>query len=466
MKGRKGLGFSLVEALIGIAILAVVLGAFTFFLRSSRKEVEFSAEHFTAMLLAQKVKEDIAQELAINPWGLSTLGIDQESGQASHIVDGGSVFFSFLEDRYPPWRFIDPLDDGKIDQDMMPLYDQTKDFRIKVVSEMIPQAGDGGEGSPPGNLVRVGIEVTWKAQTGAGTYLLDAFFPLPDPSKSVASPFVVDRGKVERELCRAFYGKKGVSFQRVLSTCGGDEKTILAWGKIHYVCRSFFSSKFMQVVLKQIKKLEARRRIFAANGSDGLYACTLQLAQRYYEITKFSFNVISFLKEDLDTVRANFDEAHLGSFLWKRRRVLAVDGRDFMLVAKDFGSSLVWSRTRYQELLSPALAKIRGRRRQYRVLQRVYDLYKLATCVSGLPGARSDAMAFLEKVKAFSDGRNPFLNRFVLQEIALMQNFPEMMRRYPLLATVNDLFSVRVPNAADFFRRAFPPVKKNKKPVK
>jgi len=126
----SGKGFTLIELLIGVLLFAGIGVTMIFFLRSARKDVEFGAEHFTALLLSEKVSEDCTQEITVNPNAFVALGFDPGPGQLMPVVDGESIFFTMLKDRLPPWGKIKATDDGKIDSIYQPLYPIFPGFHV------------------------------------------------------------------------------------------------------------------------------------------------------------------------------------------------------------------------------------------------------------------------------------------------------------------------------------------------
>ena len=87
MKQRRAM--TLVEITIGFAILTAISAFFISFMTASSKEISFSADHFNAVVLSQKISEDLLEEMALSPYGLETLGIDETIKSKHDVVEIG-----------------------------------------------------------------------------------------------------------------------------------------------------------------------------------------------------------------------------------------------------------------------------------------------------------------------------------------------------------------------------------------
>ncbi|NLI78242.1 MAG: hypothetical protein GX442_17635 [Candidatus Riflebacteria bacterium] len=155
-------------------MLAFALLVFSFVVlitafQGAGRETPFTSEHFTAMFLAQKVMEDIAQRTAENPHFFTELVRDAE-GEAVPVVDGHSKYFRLLENTRNFNQLLPEEDDPITGGD---LYEQLKPFQVKVSTRLQEDPVTGGVRR---NLVLVEIHLTWTSKEGlARDYRLAQF---------------------------------------------------------------------------------------------------------------------------------------------------------------------------------------------------------------------------------------------------------------------------------------------------
>jgi len=214
MKQRKAM--TLVEITIGFAILTAISAFFISFMTASSKEISFSSDHFNAVVLSQKISEDLLEEMALNPYGLETLGIDETIKSKHDVVDGSSVFFSFIEDRSEPWGLIEPAKDGMINSSMQPLYNSVKKFKFGVSGSRLAKSGDHEDR----NLVACNVDFFWQTQTGKGAYnsSFDLFSPVS--AKKVTLGVSLNEAEIDARIPAEVYMRptqKLVNLQRPLA---------------------------------------------------------------------------------------------------------------------------------------------------------------------------------------------------------------------------------------------------------
>lgn len=163
-------GMTLLEVLIAISILvASALGLIIALRHGGMATDAFSAEHFTAMFLAQKVMEDISDRIAVNPHYFSAL-VHQAMGDPLPVVDGKSPYFRVLENTENFSTLVEGEDDPIVKASGQ-LYDQLKNFTCKV-DTTFPQDPQN-PGQTYSNLIEVAITIGWKDSEGRNqTYRL------------------------------------------------------------------------------------------------------------------------------------------------------------------------------------------------------------------------------------------------------------------------------------------------------
>ncbi len=160
---RPSRAFSLLEILIAVSILVGAALALVVTLRGGGTTTEaFSAEHFTAMFLAQKVMEDINDRVAVNPHYFTTL-VHAASGEALPVVDGKSPFFRLLENTENFGQLVAGEDDPIVKKSGQ-LYEQLKNFTCKVDSAFKADPLNPGQSYP--NLLNITVTIGWKEKDG------------------------------------------------------------------------------------------------------------------------------------------------------------------------------------------------------------------------------------------------------------------------------------------------------------
>ncbi len=429
-------GFTFVEVMIGLLIFSFIGTSFILVIRGMKKEIQFGGDHFTALLLSQKVMEDLAQEVIINPYGLETLGIDGKTGVPVKIVDGNSPFFTSLFDIKSPWFSIDPQTDGKIDSSISPLYSQTRDFQVAVSSARGAPLTDPSEKK---NLEIGTVEFSWKPSAGHGKYDLSCYFPSVLTEKKVDFNISISDADLEKEICKTFFVDPNSNLATIISTKGGDAQTLKELGKISFVCSQFFKSEFFKNTLTKIQGLETKRKKFSpALGKDYAKTCT-ELAQNFYELAKSSYQMMAFLEPCFEKVSVNFDQQHLGNDLWLNKDRLKPAMVQFKKVCDNFNSSLFWARVNYENLLDKQVSISEGYRRQFLTTMRLLDLYRVFAVNPGWSSGKADLLKFIERIQKISQGRNPFLHRFCLQESDWSRNIDGLATKYPNLKKIQEV---------------------------
>ncbi|MBI3038468.1 type II secretion system protein [bacterium] len=447
MRVVKKNGFTFIEVIVGVLIFSFIGASYLAWIKMSTRQIEFGADHFSAILLSQKLMEDLNQEIIINPYGFS--GIEGKNIPSEKVVDGGSPYFSYLADTSPPWFYIDPSADGKIDSNQEPLYSQLKDFSFSLSAL---RQGSLTDPSELKNLYIVTGKLNWKAKTGGGKYEFSCDFPSVISAKKTQFSSNPDDAEIEKLICSEFYLEAGKSLSSLISAKGGDFDTIKGLGKIHYVCKNYFASAFFSDTLKLINDLEDKRKNLKGKASNELAKCCRELAKQFYELAKSSFQILAALEPTFSMVQKNFDQQHLGKYLWENKFRFSQVFQNFKQVCDNLNSSLFWSRTNYESLLEKSLILSQGSRRVNQIVLRLLDIYKILSVSPSYKEGKKDYKDFLARMKSFCNGRNPFLNRLIFQEIAWADNPSELQKRYPNLKIVSDIVEAKIPGFLNFIR--------------
>ncbi len=430
-------GFSLMEVMIGLFILAFIVAGFLMGLRSAKKEVEFSDKHVAVLLCSQKVIEDLMEEIWLNPLGFQTLGIEQSTPAPTPIVDGQSVFFTNLEAGNAAGTRSPSSRKDVISPDVKPLYHQVEDLHLAVTAERLAPAVDDRLES---NLYHGDIAFFWNSPRGKGQGDLEALFFSPVTPKKFTPGTYVDPSATDS------------SYTAILNSAGGRSKLLRNLGDVYQACRSFLQSDFYTRSFREIKRLKQVSRD-GQYPSKALYECHLKLAGVWYELARRSLNFLISVAPAMNEFASEYTPGSLGAAFSSDSSQLNAILRDFRLIYETLVSSILQARANYQFLVSPPMAKFKGIRMQYHLIARTMDLYRVLMVTPthryGLPEYRY----FLEQLDRFATGRSPVLQRMVAHELANSQNLDQVLNRLPNLKQLDVLFTQKMRPVLGFIRQ-------------
>jgi len=445
MKQRRAM--TLVEITIGFAILTAISAFFISFMTASSKEISFSADHFNAVVLSQKISEDLLEEMALSPYGLETLGIDETIKSKHDVVDGSSVFFSFIEDRNEPWGLIEPAKDGMINNSMQPLYNSVKKFKFGVAGSRLAKAGDHEDR----NLVACNIDFSWTAQTGKGAYnnSFDLFSPVS--AKKVALGVTFNETEIDARIPAEVYMRPTQTVGELATTIGENVEAVLAVGRISLISRDFISSQFYRDAKEKIKGLLARLSSLPPDETEELFETRLQLAKTWYELAKVCFQIVSYLEPHFATLQlqGKFDGSAGSGFnpISFQQNLMSV-----RIIYEYFVGSIVQARYYYYLLLEPDMIALKGSKAQIQIIQKLIDIYRITSIMPTRPQGLSEYRSFLERVHGLSVNRNPFLNRMINHELKLVDNRKNWLEHYPNLSRIDELVAGKMPGILAFIK--------------
>ncbi|MFZ2960239.1 MAG: hypothetical protein WA705_25435 [Candidatus Ozemobacteraceae bacterium] len=445
---RCSAGFSLLELVGGMAILAIVSASFIMYLQNAIKESQFSGEHLTALILSQKVIEDVNEEMFINPYGFETLGIDGSSSGQMEVVDGKSIFFSYLEDKKAPWGKIDPQQDGMISTAMSPLYDTVKNFHFKALGERLQKTGVGEKR----NIISCNLEFNWKAKTGTGKFSNSCLFFSPITVKKSDLSLAVDEAGVDARIPEEFYGAKGKSLADIANSSGEPVELVTALGRVALITNDFLNSPMYSKTMDNIKILKTKLQNVSAGLYDEIFNYRLMVAQAWYELAKSSYQVIAYLEPTLTKFAQGNSFQKIGQ--------ASVDPIAFQtalfnykIIYGTFTGSLIQARYFFYTLIQQDIATYKGGKKQLQVLQKLFDLYRVAAIIPTRPEGMNEYKSFLLRLDKYSEGRNPFLNRMVKQEFVFLTDKSGWMERFPNLKQLDFVLNDKIPAILSFIKQ-------------
>ncbi|MBF0500915.1 MAG: prepilin-type N-terminal cleavage/methylation domain-containing protein [Candidatus Riflebacteria bacterium] len=435
-KQQHSPGFTFVELTVGLFLLGVLGTMVVMAIQSTGRETDFTDNHFTGLLLSQKVVEDLNEEIWINPHGFSTLGIEGNHGLDSPITDGEAVFFTNLQDEKSPWQQIEPSE-GKIDSNHLPLYDQVQNFRLGVNAKRLAPPGGG---TPDENIYRGGIVFSWKGKSKPGNCITENLFFAPASAKKVATTDLIS------PTALAMNG----SYTQFQGYSGGDPKLMQEMGKVAALSGSFVRGSFLANSLSEASSLQDKLNM----GSQNLklvYDYHQKLANLWFEVSRQSFNILYALDPSITYIMDHFSNTSLGGGLTGGNEYLYQSSfRDYRLVYESFVGALRQSRANYQSIVSGDLALQKGNRVQYLGILRLIDIYRVLTVLPSYPSGLAEYQAFLNQLGTFSEGRNPYLSRFVLQEKDFAGDAMQLAAQHPNLQEISRIFGTKFANVLGF----------------
>jgi prepilin-type N-terminal cleavage/methylation domain-containing protein len=228
-------GVSLLEVLVGMAILAVagiaVIGA----LRQSAKEVDTTSDYTLALGLSQRLVEETLQSVLDNPHLES--GSPYWGGARAQIKEGGHARFRAVEDTAPPYGRLEARTDLAVDPRDANLFRMYREFSLSL------QTGDERvtelEGAPP-HLLDVDITLDCPGVKDAQrTFMVPILLAKPQISPEHAPPVAQDLPGLDAAIRTAFFpASVATSLELAVSTAGADLSLVRDLGSIVVVLQT------------------------------------------------------------------------------------------------------------------------------------------------------------------------------------------------------------------------------------
>ncbi|MEW6708716.1 MAG: prepilin-type N-terminal cleavage/methylation domain-containing protein [Candidatus Riflebacteria bacterium] len=447
MKHSFKTGFTLVEICVGIAIIAGIATFYVTFISGASKESKFTADHFNAIVLSQKVVEDLIEETAVNPHGFDTLGIDAGTSNFHEVTRGSSVFFSFIEDRCEPWGKIEPGSDGMINEKMQPLYENVNKFKFAVSGERLAKTGDYEDR----NLIGGKVNFVWNTQTGKGNFSTDGLFFSPATVKKTDLSIAIDQASIDSRIPAAVFGRADKTLPELAAEIGENVETLQALGRISLISREFLTSNLIKGLKQKVYELESELSGVAASNHYRQYDLRKQIAENLYELAKSCFHATAYLQPHFDELMLNgkFKDITGTGF---NPITFQQDLFNYRIIYESFAGYLVQSRYYYYSLLQSNLATYKGTRSQQQTIQKLIDLYRIVAIIPSRSTGMQEHKAFVNRLKEWSEGRNPYLYRMLAYEHSLINDKSRWLEKYPNLARVDEIINQKLPPILDFIK--------------
>lgn len=411
-------GITLVEILIAVVIAAFIAGAFLTVLRSTGTQITHSSEHFTAFFLAQKVSQDLSEEIRINPHAFSRLGIDSNLQVSTQITDGQSIFFTTLE--FGPDN--SPRD---LDSSMQPLYNQVSPFNLTVSSQNSPPSIISADARK--NLFKVQTELQWAPQhAGTGLYTTRGYFFAPIQKPAFES---FDDLEISINDCFNY-------FQNAPPTNSYPTTPPESLAKIHYIIGAMtLDSPDFHTLLEDLQSLRNNLAAIPLNNFNRLHDTHWELAQKWYELAGVIMFHFMLLKDDFTNV--NMPELATDNAL---RRI----PKNCAVVYELLYSSLNNSKYHFYKLLESNIARQKGVRRKNQVMTYLMNIHRamvtmpMLSTMSSAP--ETEYIDFLTSIQSFSSNTSPGWNRYAQQELELISS-QQLINNYPQLEDISQILN-------------------------
>ncbi len=436
--------FTLLEVVIALGILAAAaLPLILTFRQSGTRGEQFSAEHFTAMFVAQKVLEDINTRVQENPFFLDQL-IASATGEAKPVVDGQSPYFDLLENTIN-FSYLTREEDQPILPEAEAAYRQLKDFRCQVECRLdVPTNPDTGQ--PHTNLIEVVVNVTWTDHNGnPNSYSLSQYlrgvsratFTSLDPAL-LAAPTEETAGFALWAWLASDTTPTPPPFDSFLTwNGGGGREVVKAIGDLAYF--TLQARRIRAGYDTSLAEARQKRDQFMSSGTlaDKQTGALWQerVAQLLEQKASTLFTAAARLRPAVARLQgASFTQAAMGSRLYAARQRLKSRCWSASLEVDRLLTTFSDAETEYCALLNAPYQGFFPDRRIPSTIRRTIDLEKIGLIVLDRQGTLGDGLTLLQErlrqyVEAF-EGQQPFFVDALRQERQVCQSMASLKTWY------------------------------------
>lgn len=435
-------GLSLIEVLVAITLLAVVgMGIIQVLRQSGASGEAFSAEHFTAMFLAQKVMEDINARVRENPHFFQQL-VASATGDFQQVVNGKSLYFSLLENTTNFTNLL-PGEDEPITSAQTVQFQQLERFSCRVASGFV---ADPVTGEAYTNLIEVEVRISWqdKQSTPKEYAIRQRLYglnrdTLTKTEESKLTPFP-DEGiawALYEFTEPTFAGERTID--GFMAVNGGNRAVVTAMGALLYY--TYLAEGTLLTYDGILDSLENRRNRYQGGhaGPGGKAEETVvqeEIASTYEQKASVLFLYAARTNNAIQTLAASgLTDADLGSKLSaigdELRGRIWVALEHFLVVPMNFHGA----ETNYLDLLAEPLVSAFPQRRLTIIIRRLTDLRKLGVLFSQAENEDADGKLrqFRRGLLDFREqylGREPHFVDYLDAELALTRNLPTLTASY------------------------------------
>jgi hypothetical protein len=387
MNCGKKFGVTLIEILCAVALLAFSFVGLLVTFQGIGQETPFTAAHYSAMFLAQKILEDINGRISENPHAFTDLIMTAE-GKEFPVVPGESPYFKLLENT----RDFNRLKVGE-DIPFPPgdyLYKQLEPFTVQVSTRFVE---NGITKDPLKNLILVKVRVGWKTKTGAQKeYTISQFIEGTGDDSFLDSPNLTLSAKALASLdpeaiaTMAFLLGAAPDLGAIKAAnppVSGyllDENAILDAGRV--LCLLDNCKKRDADLIAKILTLESQRdALLGVTDLTSTLKCAdlqRQVAEAYEQKSVNLVSQLLLLKEPLERLQPAFAQPQiLGRNLSKRMPRFISALRGIRIACEAVQLSFSAAEKSYLRLIDTEFLKNIPRRKEPGIFRKVLDIQKI-----------------------------------------------------------------------------------------
>lgn len=227
MKKTKAL--SLIEVIVGMSIFTVVGLAVLGAIQQSAREIRTTSDHTIAMLLTQKVVDELLQDNLDSPFFADELAmITSRSGPLRDLYP----FFHVIEDSAAPYGRLDSTSDLGIDPGDPDLYRLYGKVELAIRQEELPLAGTSAA-----RVQKIEVMLKWPGFDGKLRESKQELNLLMPPANRPASISEMSIDDLDGMIRTAFYPGASGSLDSLASANGSDLDTVRRIGRVVVLMR-------------------------------------------------------------------------------------------------------------------------------------------------------------------------------------------------------------------------------------
>ncbi len=439
---KRYAGFTLLELVIAVFILAAAVLTFVQVLRGSRSQLVMTGHTFAANHVSMKVNSDLLEDARINGNLLELLEEFPEMVGTDKVVDAQSIYFRYIQDRTPPLGVLEPGKDGGVVPDDEFLYNQLQPFTLKVRGERQKAPGDPDFRR---HIAEVGVSVDWQEKGGPErNYSLTAHLSSPVGPRPFDEVLLFEEDKIP-DLARDFLFpfQKNHSLRETAVSAKADPDMLLACGSLAVVTLQMEAG--IASISKKLQTLESRRQQLLSNPTPELADVQLKIGRQLETGTCLVFHVLRTLEPRVKAIEAAFDRKKFGWVDFNR----AVSGIwRFGAFSRTLINWLQRSGREYEWLLSDSLLAVRSRRTEEFARMKALEAFRLLAALE--PAKKPVLQEFIARQTQRLTGHNPSWERTMIREGRLLNDPVRLRKIFGNLAEICRVYEEKISPAAEF----------------
>ena len=451
-------GVSLVEVLIALFILTAAFASIVTVWQSAGSETAFTTAHYSAMFVAQKVMEDVNAMVRDNPHAFNDL-ISAAEGDDASVVNGGSPYFRLLENT-KNFGYLHEDDDTCLLAG--PLYDQLKDFSVKVSSHNVP---DPVSGAALPNLIEISVTVKWKPKNRkAGEYVStqliygindEMFKVAPNQTLSPGQKAMMDKGAIGYLAGVLGLATGSATLASVnAANPGANENAMMNLGRIAWLSDMgrITEDEFKKKISKLEEERDALKNLQTLENQLAFTDLQRQISSLYEQKAVQQIGYLLLMRQPIDEFMGAIDKNPLaknkgkvviGATLYYDciEKVLRTLDSVFITI-RIIPMALSTAEDIYLKLLNPPYLDLIPRGQEAFFFRKVLDIQKLGVLrqkavADAMPPLRGLQQNFVLLVNRFS-GKFPHFVTYLKKEQQFAQSYGSLQTQYK---AISDVFS-------------------------